>query len=176
MLTIVSFILCVLAALLNLRARREAPPPLQRTYPLATLAGLGVAIAVVMLFATGFGGLWTAGSVGGTLLLIHVPAGGLLAAAAALYVPLAAERHADPALAGRGWFWLAALATLGALGSALLMMTPLVGTRGQELLLAIHGWSALAAVIGWAFTGRLALWRRRAGTKPTPSASMAENT
>lgn len=145
-------------------AASRRPPDSKRVW-FGRLMVAVLGIDMVVLTATALPTL-TGGHLGGTVLLLHMMASGVMVALvpATLWWSLAMAR-------GRGlsstflWFVVFALATIG---SVFVVMLPIASTPVMEKAVTIHGWVGYAtAVLG--LLACIAVWRRRRSTNATAS-------
>jgi len=138
----------------------EADVPIRRFPRLDALAERALCGGMIVVAVTG---LLLAGGITGFVLLLHVFGGAVFAVALAAMVVLRAESHCGPCCTEgcsiglcveRMFFWALAVTGLCMILTAVVAMTPLLGTSGQVCIATAHGYMSILALgsgVGYAF-------------------------
>ena len=136
-----------------------APAPVRRSPRLDALCEWALCGSLALLIVTG---LFIAGGLTGFFLLLHVFGGAVFAVTLAAIAVLRAESNSGPCCTEtcsiglcveRMFFWALTATGLCMILTAVIAMTPLLGTAGQICIAAVHGYvSILASASGVGFT------------------------
>lgn len=174
---IVGLVVAVVGFVLSAVRRKPATAEGAVAYP--CLGWVEKGIYAIMFFGlivgvvTGLGSVFTRGHMGGWALMVHVglaPAFMLGMAGVAVTLADRCRFVGDrPASTFGSWenflFWVMLIATLIAILSAVLPMTPIFGTYGQDVSLSVHRYSSLAAAVAVILHAGKLLSYRGAGTR-----------
>lgn len=138
----------------------EAAAPSRRFPRLDALVGRALCGGMVLAAVTG---LLLAGGITGFVLLLHIVGGAVFAVSLAALVVLRAESHSGPCCTEgcniglcveRVFFWALAVTGLCMILTAVVAMTPLLGTSGQVCIATGHEYMSiltLASGVGYAY-------------------------